>query len=69
VRTKQLRGMKSEELNKKLSELKLELMKETGNVKMGKTSKNTGKIKDLKRNIARILTIQQQPREERIKNA
>jgi large subunit ribosomal protein L29 len=57
LRTKEIRQMKPEDLNKKLSELRLELMKEVGNMKMGKASKNTNKIKQLKKAIAKILTI------------
>jgi ribosomal protein L29 len=57
LRIKEIRGMKSEDLNKKLSELKLELMKETGSIKMGKASKNTKKIRQLKKAIAQILTV------------
>jgi ribosomal protein L29 len=57
LRTKEIRQMKPEDLNKKLSELRLELMKEVGNMKMGKASKNTHKIKQLKTAIAKILTI------------
>jgi len=63
VRAKQAREMKSEELNKKISELKLELIKEQGNVKMGRPVKNPGKIRELRRTIARLLTI----RKEKIK--
>jgi ribosomal protein L29 len=54
---KEIREMKTEDLNKKLSELRLELMKETGNIKMGKASKNVGKIGQIKKDIARILTL------------
>lgn len=57
---KEIREMKQEDLNKKLSDLRLELMKEIGNVKMGKASKNTGKIKQLKRAIARVLTVKKE---------
>jgi len=60
LKIKQIKGMKSEELNKKLSELKLELMKESGNVKMGRPIKNPGKIKELRRTIARILTVKKE---------
>jgi large subunit ribosomal protein L29 len=59
---KELRELKDEELNKKLSELKLELLKEQGNVKMGRPIKNSGRIKQIKKNIARILTIKQERR-------
>jgi len=44
-------------MRKKLSELRLELMKEKGNMKMGKASKNTKKINQLKKAIAQILTV------------
>ena len=52
--------MKPEELNKKLSELRLDLAKELGNVKMGRPIKNPGRIKELKKTIARLLTIQRE---------
>ena len=42
LKVKQIREMKPEELAKKLSELKLELAKEHGNVKMGRPVKNPG---------------------------
>lgn len=58
VKIKQIREMKPEDLNKKISELKLELSKELGNVKMGRPVKNPGKIHELKKSIARLLTIQ-----------
>jgi large subunit ribosomal protein L29 len=60
LKTKQLREMKIEDLNKKLSELRLELLKEMANVKMRRPIKNPGKIRELKRDIARILTIKKE---------
>jgi len=60
---KQLRDLKDDELDKRLSELRLELMKEQGNIKMGRPVKNPGKIKVIKRNIARILSIKKQRKE------
>lgn len=60
LKTKEIREMKQEDLDKRLSDLKLDLMKEIGNAKMGKTSKNTGKIKQLKKTIARILTVKRE---------
>lgn len=59
LKTKQIREMKPEDLEKKLNELRLELLKEMGNVKMGRPIKNPGKIKELRRAIARLLTIKQ----------
>jgi len=35
-------------------------MKELSNVKMGRPVKNPGKIKEIKKNIARILTIKRE---------
>jgi large subunit ribosomal protein L29 len=57
---KELRELTDEELNKRLAELKLELLKEQGNVKMGRPIKNSGRIKQIKKSIARILTIKQE---------
>lgn len=54
--------MKDEDLNKRLNELRLELMKELTNVKMGRPIKNPGKIRELKRTIARILTVKKERR-------
>jgi len=64
---KQLKELKNEDLDKRISELKLELLKEQGNVKMGRPVKNPGKIKQIRRNIARILTIKQERRKEGMK--
>ena len=60
MKAKKLRALKPEDLNKQLQELKLELMKEMANVKMGRPLKNTGKVRELKRTIARILTIKRE---------
>jgi large subunit ribosomal protein L29 len=60
LKVKQIREMKPEELAKKLSELKLELAKEHGNVKMGRPVKNPGKIREMRRAIARLTTIKHQ---------
>lgn len=57
MRVKQIREMKSEDLDKRMAELKLELSKEMSNVKMGRPVKNTGRIKQLRKTIARIHTI------------
>jgi len=55
-----MRKLKPEDLNSQLRELKLELMKELSNVKMGRPVKNPGKIREIKKNIARILTIKRE---------
>lgn len=65
LKVKQIREMKPEDLEKKLSELKLELVKELGNVKMGRPVKNPGKIKELRRAIARLSTVKQEKKKKR----
>ena len=62
IKIKQIREMKVEDLEKKISELKLELAKELGNVKMGRPIKNPGKIRELRRAIARLLTVKTEKR-------
>lgn len=54
---KELRKLSELELKKKLSELRLEILKERSNLGGANTPKNPGRIKQLKRDIARILTI------------
>ncbi len=60
LKIKQIREMKTDDLTKRLAELKLELLKEHGNVKMGRPIKNPGKIHVLKKTIARIATIKKE---------
>ena len=60
IKIKQIREMKLEEVNKKISELRLDLFKEMGNVKMGRPIKNPGRIKELRRAISRLLTVKKE---------
>lgn len=57
IRAKNIRDMRAEDRFKKLKELKLELFKEKGKIDVGGISDNPGKIRELRRTIARILTI------------
>ncbi len=57
LRTKEIRAMDSEARAKKLKELRDELMHERGVAAMGGAPPNPGKIKALRKNIARIHTI------------
>lgn len=68
LKIKQIRNTPSDELNKKLNDLRLELAKEYGGVKMGRPTKNTGKIRELRRAIARINTIQHERKLARAKS-
>lgn len=55
LKSKSLRASDIEELKSKLKELKLELMK-LSSQKASKSVSNPGKIKEIKRSIAKILT-------------
>lgn len=67
LKIKQIREMKPEELTKKISELRLELFKEMGNVKMGRPIKNPGRIKELRRSISRLLTVKKEVAKREVK--
>ena len=60
MKTKEIRAMDITGLKKRLSELRLDLMKEIGNVKRGRSIKNPGRIKVLRKDIARMLTVKRE---------
>ena len=60
MKIEETRKMKPEDLAKRLAELRLELAKELGSVKMGRAVKNPGKVRELRRAIARALTVQRE---------
>lgn len=60
MKIKEMRKLKPEELDKKSGELKLELLKERGNIEMGGNVKNPGRIKVIRRDIARIATLKKE---------
>ncbi|MEM1538684.1 MAG: 50S ribosomal protein L29 [Candidatus Nezhaarchaeales archaeon] len=66
LRLNEIRKMSPEERVKKLSELYAELLRLRAMVASGGSVENPGRIKALKRTIARILTIN---REEELKKA
>lgn len=57
MKIKDTRKLKPEDQEKRLKELKLELLKEKGNVEMGGNIKNPGRIKNIRKDIARLETI------------
>ncbi|HHE75835.1 MAG: 50S ribosomal protein L29 [Thermoplasmata archaeon] len=57
LKAKEIRQMSNEERRKKLAELRRELMHELGVSAMGGAPPSPGKIRSLKRQIARILTV------------
>lgn len=60
LRMKQIREMKEAELNEKMKELKLELSKERASGEIGGTVKNPGRIREIRKTVARILTSRKQ---------
>ncbi len=57
MKTKEMRSMSKEDLEAKLEELKKELMKVNAQISTGTTPKSPGQVKQIKKNIAKILTI------------
>jgi len=60
VKIQEIRKMKPKDLDKRLSELHLELGKELASVKMGRAVKNPGKIKQMRKSIAQLLTVKKE---------
>ncbi|MBR9698878.1 50S ribosomal protein L29 [Candidatus Woesearchaeota archaeon] len=53
----ELRKMSKGEREKQLQELRMELIKSNSQVKSGSAPKNPGKVREIKKSIARLLTI------------
>jgi large subunit ribosomal protein L29 len=64
IRVKEIREMSPEERNKKLTEFKTELVRLKTMVKAGGTVENPARIKELRRAIARILTVEREQKLE-----
>jgi large subunit ribosomal protein L29 len=60
MHTKDIRAMSQKERTSKLTELQDELMHERGTAAMGGAPANPGKIRAIRTNIARILTVQRE---------
>ena len=57
LKIKEIRSMSPEEREKKLKELREELMHERGVAAMGGSPPNPGKIRQLRKSISRLLTV------------
>ena len=62
MKTKEIRELTSEDREKKLKEMRTELMHERGVAAMGGAPSDPGKIRVLRKTIARILTVQREER-------
>ena len=56
IKTKEIHTMAPEELNKRLSELRLELAKDRGQIAVGGSPANAGRMRTARKTVARILT-------------
>lgn len=56
LKPKKLREMSEKDIAEKLKELRLELSKEMASSEIGSSVKNPGRIREIKRTIARIRT-------------
>ena len=60
VRIKELRDMPSEERRRRVTELRTELVRLRTMIKAGGSIEDTGRVKELRRAIARILTVERE---------
>lgn len=56
LKSRKMREMSEKELSEKMSELRLELSKEMASSEIGGSVKNPGRIREIRRTIARIKT-------------
>jgi large subunit ribosomal protein L29 len=57
MRMEEIRDMSPEEMDEKIQELKSELLRERTMIASGGVPENPGNIKEIKRTIARLLTV------------
>ena len=67
MKKNELKNLSSEEAGKRMNELKMELMKLRAQVSRGTPPENPGKIRIIKRNIARLLTYKRNKAEGKAK--
>jgi ribosomal protein L29 len=65
MKYRELTSFNEEELDKKLSELQMELMKLNSQVATGTTPKSTKQINQLKKTIAKIYTVKNSKKENK----
>lgn len=60
LRSDEIRDMSTEEMDEKMFELRSELLHEKSKIASGGVADNPGRIKEIRRTIARILTIKKE---------
>lgn len=56
MKKKEIKSLNKSDLNSKLAELKMELIKHNAQIATGTTPKSPGQVKQLKKSVARIKT-------------
>ena len=64
IRVKEIRGMSSEERTKRLTELRTELSRLKTMISAGGAVENSARVRELRRTIAQILTIENEKKQE-----
>lgn len=64
IKKSELKQMGNENLKSRLSELRKELIKVNAQISTGTPPENPGRVREIKKTIARILTILNQPKKE-----
>jgi len=57
IKISAMRDMDTSNINKKMAEIKLELVKEKAKIAVGGIPDNPGKIREMKKTLAKILTL------------
>ncbi len=60
MRNKDIRKMERKDIDKRVGELRLEMAKERANIKIGANVTSPGRIKEIRRTIARASTIKRE---------
>jgi len=60
MRKKDIRKLEDKELEKKLGEMRLELAKQKASVKIGATVTSPGRVREIRKTVARGLTIKKE---------
>ena len=64
LRSEEIRNLSNSELDEKMDDLKLELAKEKGKIAVGGFPENPGRLKEIRRTLARIKTIKNEKEEQ-----
>lgn len=67
VRPKDLRNMGEEEVQKKMNEIQAELIRQKGKKTAGGSPENPGRMRALRRAVARIITVQKEMEKKQVK--